>query len=122
MRGQFGFWKSPAVVGLMNQMALGVMRANTVPRALWETSPKITKPKSGFYSFFFYDHNNQLILGEDRECDSIASAIACGHELLAFGDYQKIEVWVKNARVGLVQKKTRMALGSRSRTSRDSSS
>jgi len=43
-------------------------------------------------------------LGEDRECDGIASAIACGRELLAFGDYQKIEVWIKNARLGFVQK------------------
>ena len=104
MSGQLMFWEFPAVISLMKRMSLGVMRANAVPRALWEMSPKITEPKPGIYSFFFYDHNNRITLGEDRECDNLASAIVCGRELLAFGDYQKIEVWVKNARVGLVQK------------------
>ena len=57
MSGQLMFWGSPAVVDLMNQMTLGVMGAK---RALWEMSPKITEPKPGIYSFFFYDHNSRI--------------------------------------------------------------
>ena len=53
----------------------------------------------------------RLRLGRIREYDSLASAIAHSRELLVFGDYEKIEVWVWNARVGLVKKDGAAARG-----------
>ena len=111
MSGQTMFGGNPTVAGLMNRMTVAVMRANAAPRALWESSAKIARPKPRYYSFFFFDNSNQISFGEDREYDSLASAIAHSRELLAFGDHEKIEVWVRNARVGLVKKNGAVARG-----------
>jgi hypothetical protein len=104
MSGQTIFWGNPTVAGLMNRMTVAVMRANAASRGLWESSAKTARPRQRFYRFSFFDNSNQITFGENREYDSLASAIAHSRELLAFGDYEKIEVWVRNARVGLVKK------------------
>jgi hypothetical protein len=104
MSGQPVFWENPAFASLMNQMTVAVMKANSAPRALWEKLPEEMAAKPRFYSFYSLDKDNRIAVGEDRECESDAMAIAYGYEILALVDYQKIEVWLRNARVGLVQK------------------
>ena len=98
MSGQAMFWGNPTVAGLINRMTVAVTRANADLRGLWESSAKTARPKPLYYSFSFFDNSNQITFGEDREYDSLASAIAHSRELLAFGDYEKIEVWVECAR------------------------
>src|ERR1700678_2730198 len=92
MSGQPVLWENPAFVSLMNRVTVAVMKANSAPRALWEKIPEERATKPRFYSFYSLDTDNRIAVGEDRECESDAMAIACGHEMLAFEDYQKIEV------------------------------
>jgi hypothetical protein len=104
MSGQLDHWGNPTLVGLMNQMTVAIMRANSAPRALWQNFPKVPVQHYRFYTFYSFDKDERIILGEDRECESDAMAIAYGREMLAFSGYQKIEVWLRNGRVALVQK------------------
>ena len=104
MSGKPVLWENPAFVSLMNQVTVAVMKANSAPRALWEKIPEERATKPRLYSFYSLDKDNRIVVGEDREYESDAMAIAYGHEMLAFEDYQKIEVWLRDARVGLMHK------------------
>ena len=97
MSGQLSFWKSPGLVSVMNQMTLGIVKAQVAsPR-------KVAVQRPRYYRFYFLDKNGHIIAGEDIECESNEKAIDCGWDMLAVGDYPRIEVWVRDTRIGLVQ-------------------
>jgi hypothetical protein len=102
MSGQLGFWKSPQLLGVMNQMTLGIMKAHVAAASTYKPR-KAAAEKPRFYRFYFLDENGRIIAGEDIECESNESAMDYGWDMLAFGDYPRIEVWVRDARIGIVQ-------------------
>ena len=104
MRAQISFWQSPQLVGVMNQMTLGIMKAQVASPPAHKARKAAQRPR--FYRFYFLDKNGHIIAGEDIECEGNEKAIDCGWDMLAFGDYPKIEVWVRDARIGLVQTET----------------
>jgi hypothetical protein len=102
MSGQLSFWKSPGLVSVMNQMTLGMVKARVAsPSAHKPRKVAVQRPR--FYRFYFLDKNGHIIGGEDIECESNEKAIDCGWDMFAFGDYPKIEVWVRDVRIGLMQ-------------------
>jgi hypothetical protein len=88
----------------MNQMTVRIMKATAAPGALWQNTPRVAGNNYRFYTFYSFDNDERIVLGEDRECGSDVVAIAYGREMLAFGGYRKIEIWLRNARVAVVQK------------------
>jgi hypothetical protein len=102
MSGQLGFWKSPGLVSVMNQMTLGIMKAQVASASAYEPR-KMTVQTPRFYRFYFLNENGRIITGEDIECESDVKAVDCGWDMLAFGDYPRIEVWVRDACIGIVQ-------------------
>jgi hypothetical protein len=100
--GQLSFWKSPGLVSVMNQMTLGIVKAQVAsPSAHKPRKVAVQRPR--YYRFYFLDKNGHIIAGEDIECESNEKAIDCGWDMLAVGDYPRIEVWVRDTRIGLIQ-------------------
>jgi hypothetical protein len=102
MSGQLSFWKSPGLVSVMNQMTLGIVKAQVASPSAHKLR-KVAVQKRRFYRFYFLDKNGRIIAGEDLECESNEKAIDCGWDMLAVGDYPRIEVWVRDTRIGLIQ-------------------
>jgi hypothetical protein len=95
------FGGKPLLAEVMKQMTLGILKAHAASPS-FDTSLKTASKKPRFYSFYSLDEHGHIIAGEDMECENDATAMDRGWDLLAFGECPTIEVWVRNARVGLV--------------------
>jgi hypothetical protein len=86
----------------MNQMTMGIAKAHVAAPFMGKPrKAAVLKPR--FYRFYIIDDHGRIISGEDLECASDEKAIDCGWDMLSFGDYPRIEVWVRDARIGIVQ-------------------
>jgi hypothetical protein len=61
-------------------------------------------PQAGhFYRFYSIDVGGRIALAEDHECESDSAALVLGRKLLSEKNCPKIEVWLRKARVGVIE-------------------
>jgi len=102
MRQQLAFWQSSQLVSAMNQMTMGIAKAHVAAPFMGKPrKAAVLKPR--FYRFYIIDDHGRIISGEDLECASDEKAMECGWDMLWFADYSRIEVFLLDKRIGIVQ-------------------
>lgn len=61
-------------------------------------------PNAGhFYRFYSIDVGGRMVLAEDHECESDSAALVLGRKLLSEKNCPKMEVWLRKARIGVIE-------------------